>query len=138
MAVDPRLVTVAPDESDRIISDGLDVTQLQVAALHEPNRTLMTLAVGAGAEATQELVLVDTAVPVGPVDFHDSGATRRPQLDRLQCLAHERRPSQLLEAAAVRSRTVTVAWFASSCTSASRISWRSRAGQGWSANSEVA
>ena len=138
MAVDPRLVTVAPDEPDRVISDGLDVTQLQVAALHEPNRTFMTLAVGAGAEATQELVRVDTPVTVGPVDFHHSGAMRRPQLDRVQCRAHERRPSQLLQAAAVRSVTVTVAWFASSCASASRISWRSRTGQGCSANSEVA
>ncbi len=138
MAVDPRLVTVAPDESHRVISDGLDITQLQVAAFHEPNRTFMTLAVGTGTEATQELVRVDTVVPVGPVDFHDSGATRRTQLDRLQCCAHERRPSQPFQAAAVRSRTVTVAWFASSCASASRISWRSRAGQGCSANSEVA
>lgn len=138
MAVDPRLVTVAPDESDRVIPDRLDVTQLQVAALHEPNRTFMTLAMRARTEAAQELVGVDTPVPVSPVDFHDSSATGRTQLDGLQCVAQERRPSQLPEAAAVRSRTVTVAWFASSCASASQISWRSRSGQGCLANSEVA
>jgi hypothetical protein len=138
MAVDPRLVTVAPDESDRVIPDRLDVTQLEVAALHELNRTFMTLAVRARTEAAQELVRVDTPVPVCPVDFHDSSATGRTQLDGLQCVAHEKRPSQLLEAAAVRSRTETVAWLASSSASASRISWRSRSGQGCSANSEVA
>jgi hypothetical protein len=70
-------VTVAPHESDRVISDGLDVTQLQVATPHEPNRTFMTLAVRTRTEAAQELVRVDTSVPVGPVDIHDSGATGR-------------------------------------------------------------
>lgn len=138
MAVDPRLVTVAPDEPDRVISDGLDVAQLQVSALDEPDRTFVTLAVRTWTEAAQELVRVDTPVPVGPVDFHDSSAARRTQLDWLRCVAHDRRPSQLLEARAVRSRTVTVAWLASSCASASRISSRSRSGQGSSANSDVA
>ena len=77
MAVDPRLVTVAPDESERVISHGLDVAQLEVAALDEANRTFMPLAVRTRTKAAQELVRVDTPVPVGPVDFHDAGAARR-------------------------------------------------------------
>lgn len=77
MAVDPSLVTVAPNQPDRVISDGLDVTQLEIAAFDEPNRTFVTLAVRTWTKAAQELVRVDTPVPVGPVDFHDSSAAGR-------------------------------------------------------------
>ena len=35
MAVDPGLVTVAPHEPERVISDRLNVSQLEVATLHE-------------------------------------------------------------------------------------------------------
>lgn len=138
MAVDPRLVTVAPHESDRVIADGLDVAQLQVSALDEPDRTFMTLTVRTWTEAAQELVRIGTPVPVGPVDFHDSGAARSTQLHRFRCVTHDSRPSQPPEAPAVRSRTVTVAWVASSWASASRISTRSRSSQGSSSNSDVA
>jgi hypothetical protein len=53
MAVDPRLVTVAPHEPKRVVSDGLDVAQIEVSTLHELDGTFVTLAVRAGAKAAQ-------------------------------------------------------------------------------------
>jgi hypothetical protein len=51
MAVDPGLVSVTPHEPERVIPDGLEVGQLEVAAFHEPNGPFVTLTVRAGAEA---------------------------------------------------------------------------------------
>jgi len=53
MAVDPCLVTVAPHEPERVVSDGLDVAEVEVATRHERDGTLVTLAVRTGAEAAQ-------------------------------------------------------------------------------------
>ena len=53
MAVDPGLVSVAPDEPERVIPHGLNVGQLEVATLHISDGTVVTLALRAGAEAAQ-------------------------------------------------------------------------------------
>ena len=57
---------------------------------------------------------VHTAVPIRPVDLHHAGSTRRAELDWLWRVTHEGLLSHRPDAAAVRSRTLTVAWFASS------------------------
>ncbi|MGB8330654.1 MAG: hypothetical protein WCE62_11055 [Polyangiales bacterium] len=77
MAVNSRLVPVSPHESKSVIADRLDIGQLEVAALREPDGALVTLALRARAEATQELVRVGASVPISPVDFHHAGTTRR-------------------------------------------------------------
>ena len=138
MAVNPGLMSVAPQESERVIADRLNVGQLEITALGEPNGTFMTLAVRARAKPAQELVWVDASVSVCPIDLHHASSARRTQLDRLRGVTHEMRPSHLPDPAAVRSRTETVAWLASSSASASWISLRSRSGQGCSGSSVVA
>jgi hypothetical protein len=109
MAIDPSLVTVAPYESERVISDGLDIGELEVTPLHELDGPPVPLALRTRTEAAQLLMRVDTAVPVGPVDFHHTGPARRAQLDWLGRVTHEVRRSHLPDAATVRSRTPTVA-----------------------------
>ncbi len=138
MAVDPRLVTIAPDESNRVISNRLDVCELEVPSLDELDRPLMTLAVCTGAEAAQKLVRIHTSVAVCPVDFHDASPAGRAELDGFRGIGQQMRPSQPPEDPAVRFRTVTVAWCASSSASASRISWRSAPGHACSGSSELA
>lgn len=120
MAVDSRLVTVAPYESERVVPHRLDVVELDVATFDERDGALVPLTVRAGAKTSKELVRVDTSVSVGPVDFHDPGPPRRAKLDWLVAvISHGVRPSQRPEAAPVRSRTPTVACWASSWSSAS-------------------
>ena len=110
MTVDPGLMAIAPDESKRVISNLLDVAQLEVTALHVPDRPFVPLAMRTGTEASKQLVRERALVPVGPVDLHDAGAARRAKLNGFErVLVHEIRPSHLPEAASVRSRTLTVA-----------------------------
>ena len=52
MAVDPRLVTIAPDEPNGVVAHLFDVSELEVSALDVANRTFVTLAVRAWAEAS--------------------------------------------------------------------------------------
>jgi hypothetical protein len=120
MTVDPRLVTVVPYQAKRVVADRLDVVETEVAAFHERDGTLVTLAVCAGAVAAKKLVRVDASVSVGPVDFHDAGAARGTKLERFRGLVvHCVRPSHRPEAAPVRCRTPTVACWPSSWSSAS-------------------
>jgi hypothetical protein len=120
MAVDSRLVTVMPYESERVVPHRLDVVELDVASFDECDGALMPLTVRARAKTSKELVRVDTSVSVGPVDFHDPGPPRRAKLNWLVAvIAHGVRPSQRPEAAPVRSRTPTVACWASSWSRAS-------------------
>jgi len=137
MTVDSRLVTIAPHQSNGVIADGLNVAELEVTPFDELDGSLVSLAVRAWAEAPQELMRIHTLMPVGPVDLHHSCSARRAKLHRLGCVTHGVLPSQLPDAIAVRSRTVTVAWIASSSPSASSSSCRSRSGQGCSGSSFV-
>ena len=77
MTVDPCLMPITPDEAKRVVSDLLDVVQLEVTALYETDWALVALAVRAGAEPSEQLVRVAALVPVGPVDLHDAGAAWR-------------------------------------------------------------
>jgi len=83
MAVDAGLVTVTPHEPERVVPDGLNVAQLEVATLHEFDRTLVTLTVRAGTEAAQQLVRIRAAMPVRPIDLHDPCTSRGTELDWL-------------------------------------------------------
>ncbi len=49
MAVDPRLVTIVPTKAERVVSNRLDLVELEVSAFDPSNRTLVTLAIRAGA-----------------------------------------------------------------------------------------
>ena len=138
MAVDPRLVTIAPHESQRVIPHRFDIGELEVAAFDESDGTFVTLAVRTGTEAAQQLMRVSTAVPVSPINLQYARSAGRAHLGWLRHVGQEMRPSHRPDAAAVRSRTPTVAWCASSCASASWISWRSRSGHGFSGSSVVA
>jgi len=109
MAVNAGLVPITPNESERIISNWLNVDQLQIAALGEPNGPCVTLAVRTRAKPAQELVWVDATMPICPVDLHHASPPRRAQLDRSRPVGHGVPPSHLPDAAAVRSRTETVA-----------------------------
>ncbi|MDH3817626.1 MAG: hypothetical protein OES21_03375 [Myxococcales bacterium] len=53
MAVDPAFVPVTPREPEGVVSDGLNVSQLEVSTLHVSDGTLVTLAIRAGTEAPQ-------------------------------------------------------------------------------------
>jgi len=137
MTVDSSLVTIPPDQSDGVIADGLNVAELEVPPLDELDGSLVSLAVSAWAEAPQQLVRIYAPMSIGPVDLHHSRPAGRAELHGLGRVTHGTLPSQLPDAAAVRSRTVTVAWFASSSASASSSSRRSRSGQGCSGSSFV-
>ena len=87
----------------------------EIAAFHKSDRAVVSLTVCARAESAEQVVRIDAAVPVRPIDLHDACTARRAKLDRLCArLTHDVRPSQRPEAAAVRSRTLTVACWASS------------------------
>ena len=137
MAVDPRLVTIPPDEAKRVISNGLNVAELEIATLDVGDGPLVTLTVCAGAEAPEQLVWIDASVAVSPVDFHHTSPSGGAELDRNRGATHEDRPSHRPAFALVRSRTDTVAWLASSCESASLISRRSCSGQGASGSASL-
>ena len=134
MAIDPRLVTVAPHESQRVVANGLDVLELEVPSVDERNRPLVALTVRAWTVTAKQLVRIDASMSVLPVDLHHARAAGRAKLDRRwRVVIHEVRPSQRPDAAPVRSRTATVACCASSWSSASWICWRSTSGHGVSA-----
>jgi len=84
-------MAVPPHEPQRVISDLLNVFELEVPSLDETDWALVALAVSARAIAPQKLVRIHAAVPVIPIDFQDTGPPRRPKLDRRR---HEGRPSQ--------------------------------------------
>lgn len=110
MTVDSRLVTVAPDESNGVIADRLNVAELEVPPFDESDGALVSLAVRTRAKAPQDLMRIHAPMSVRPVDLHDACPAGRSELYRLGRVTHGTLPSQLPEAIAVRSRTVTVAW----------------------------
>lgn len=110
MTVDPRLVTIVPHETHRVVANWLDVVELEVPAFDEHDWAVVPLAAGAGAVASEKLVRVNASMAVRPIDFHYSGATRRAKLEGLECsIVHDGLPSQRPDAVAVRCRTDTVA-----------------------------
>jgi len=75
--IDARSVAVAPGETNGIVADALDVTNLQISSGAVFNRTSMPLAGGAWAKASKNLVGIFTEVAVGPLNLHDFGTVRR-------------------------------------------------------------
>lgn len=53
MAVDPSLMSVAPNEPECVIPDRLDIGQFEVATVRELDGALVTLTVRAGTEAAK-------------------------------------------------------------------------------------
>src|SRR4051794_20273823 len=78
---------VAPFEAERVASDLLDIAQLEIAAGlearfelasgNEADRPRVALATGAGAIPAQDFVRINSAVTVGPGDFHGAGVAGR-------------------------------------------------------------
>lgn len=115
MAVDPRLMTILPDQTNRIVPDRLDVLELEISAIDEHDGAVVPLTVGTWTVSPEKLVRVDASVSVSPVDFHHTSAAGGADFERFEVvIAHEILPCQRAEAAAVRARTDTVACCASS------------------------
>jgi hypothetical protein len=110
VTVDPRLMSITPNEPKRVVPHGLNVVELEVPALGVDDRAVVTLAACARTVATKELVWIDALVSIGPIDLHDTSTVWSAKLDGLRRSARQGSlPSHRPEAAAVRSRTVTVA-----------------------------
>jgi hypothetical protein len=109
MTVDSCLVTIPPHQSNGVIPDRLNVAELEVTPFDEPDGAFVSLALRAWAEASQELMWIHALMSVRPVDLHHSCPAGRAELHGFRCDLHGTLPSQLPEAVAVRSRTVTVA-----------------------------
>src|ERR1043166_1556662 len=75
--VDPGVVAITPGKLESIVSDLLDVADLEVTARHVLDRAAMALTVRAGAVAPEDVMGKDGLVAVRPLDLHDLRAVRR-------------------------------------------------------------
>src|SRR5688572_24613927 len=71
-------MAIAPTELKRIVSDLLDVSELEISGFDEPNAGAVALASGARAVAAQDSVGQARRRAVRPGDFENGGPVGRP------------------------------------------------------------